>query len=73
MGKVRATVNITDRDMVANPLTKQISRQWVFDNLLATGELYFQDTIYYRKSRDLDPMGDCDLDSLWSKQLHAMD
>ena len=73
MGKVRATVNITDRDMVANPLTKHISRQCVFDNLLATGELYFQDAIYYRKSRDLDPMGDCDLDSLWSKQLHTMD
>jgi hypothetical protein len=73
MGKVRATVKITDRDMVANPLTKQITRQWVFDNLLATGELDFQDTIYYRKSRDIDPMGDCDMDSLWSKQLHAMD
>ena len=59
--------------MVATPLTKQITRQWVSDNLLATGELYFQDTLYYRKNRDLDPMGDCDLDSLWSRQLHAMD
>ena len=65
MMKVRATIKVTDHDMAANPLTKPISKQHVFDCLLDDGFLSFHDRIFYRTSREIALLGDAELDSLW--------
>ena len=66
MSKVRATVKVTDPDMVANPLTKAVRSQHVFDHFMATGCLEFKDRMLYRTSRQVASLGDVELDSLWS-------
>ena len=66
MMKVRATLKVTDHDMAANPLTKPISKQHVFDELLDSGFLSFHDLIFYRTSREIATLGDAEFESLWS-------
>ena len=63
--KVRATLKITDGDMLANPLTKVVAQQHVFHHFLATGMLEFRDEITYRTSRHVAEFGDHELESLW--------
>ena len=66
LGKVKAKPNITDRDMLANPLTKSIVKQRAFDQVLDASNLELQDNVQYRCPRDIEMMGDTDLDSLWA-------
>ena len=64
--KTRATLKLTDRDMPANPLTKQIVKQHVFDELIRSGTLEFQDMIEYRKSRRVEDFTEKELEGFWS-------
>ena len=73
MQKVRATLKVTDRDMAANPLTKSVARQHVFDCLLDTGRLELQDKVQYRTSRRVGELGDAELDCLLANTLHGLD
>ena len=73
MRKVRATLKVTDRDMVANPLTKSVVKQHVFDCLLDHGRLEFQDKVLYRTSRQVADLGDTELDDSFVCPLHGLD
>ena len=66
MNKVRATVKVTDHDMLANPLTKACRTQKVFNDFLAYGLLKFDEHMLYRTSRHVASLGDVELESLWT-------
>ena len=63
--KVRCTLKVTDRDMLANPLTKHVAYQFVFDHFMKTGELVLQDRMLFRKARKVADFDETDLVSLW--------
>ena len=58
-------MKVTDRDMLANPLTKHVAYQFVFDHFMKTGELVLHDRILFRKARKVADFDETDLVSLW--------
>ncbi len=51
LGKVRCMLKVTDPDMPANPLTKHNTTQPIFNGMMESGELHFNGSLLYRKSK----------------------
>ena len=71
--KVRATLKVTDHDMLANPLTKHAVSQFIFDHFMKTGEIVLQDRMLFRKARKVAEFDEHDLSSLWCGPLQTLD